>query len=171
MAIDTRHPQYDRRAEQWRRIRDVLEGGDAIKGQGTRYLPRLEGQSENPVADDGYNAYLARAEFHEASGRTLDGLTGAIFRKPPAVDVPEGQRKLLANITGAGVPSDQFAKAATAEIIAMGRYGVLVDAPSHGGGAPFLRGYAAESILNPDSREVVEEAARRLGLERIVWLD
>ena len=88
MAVDTRHPHYDARADQWRRIRDVLEGGDAVKSQGTRYLPRLEGQNENQAADDGYLAYLSRAEFHEAATRTLAGLTGAIFRKPPTVELP-----------------------------------------------------------------------------------
>ncbi len=136
------HKQYDATAADWARIRDVLDGERAVKARGPEYLPMLSG-----MTPEDYTAYKMRTEFHEATARTLDGLTGAIFRKPPTLDHPEGAEEIIANITSRGTPFGTFAKNGTREVIAMGRYGVLVDALPNGEGNPFLSGYIAENIL------------------------
>jgi Domain of unknown function (DUF4055) len=143
VTIDRRHPSYEARRTEWRRIRDVLAGEDAVKRAGARYLPMLSGME---AAD--YAAYLERAMFFEATARTVDGLLGAVFRKEPIVTVPPAARALLANATQSGVPFDAFAKDVAHEVLALGRCAVLVDAPPDHGGAPYLRRYRAEDILN-----------------------
>jgi hypothetical protein len=142
MPVDTRHPDYLGHQHIWQRIRDVLAGEDAVKEAGERYLPRLKGQSY-----EDYAAYQARGTFHDATSRTVHGLVGAIFRKAPTVDGPESHAELLEDVTSTGVPAAAFAKTVVREVIALGRYGVLVDAPVTGGRA-YAVGYAAESIVN-----------------------
>ena len=156
MPLDSTHAEYEAERGRWRRIRDVLAGEDAVKAAGAAYLPRLAGQNASE-----YDAYKARAEFHEASGRTLDGLTGAIFRKEPMVQIAEAFEDLQADADGRGTPFPAFAKRAVHEVIGLGRYGVLVDVPS-AGGDPFLAGYPAENIVN--WRMTVVEGRPALGL-------
>ena len=144
MPVDSKHRQYQANWAKWRRVRDVVAGEDAVKARGEAYLPRLEGQS---FGADGYHAYRDRAEFHEATGRTLDGLAGAIFRKDPMITVPAGFADRLERVTPGGLDFVSFAKMVVREVIAVGRYGVLVDTPG-AGGEPFLAGYTAESMIN-----------------------
>lgn len=142
MPVDSRHPEFEARAHQWQRVRDVLAGADRVKEHAGRYI-----RKPPALLGDQWAQYVRGAPFYAASGRTLDGLTGAIFRKEPVVTAPEGFARLLNNVDARGTPLGPFAKRAVREVISMGRYGVLVDVPS-GGGSPFLAGYATESIIN-----------------------
>jgi len=42
MAIDSKHPEYEKRLRQWVKCRDVLEGEDAVKAAGDKYLPKMD---------------------------------------------------------------------------------------------------------------------------------
>jgi hypothetical protein len=46
MPVNATHPDYDDNAPTWSRARDVLSGADAVKAGGARYLPRLDGQTD-----------------------------------------------------------------------------------------------------------------------------
>lgn len=87
MPVNSTHPDYDANTAAWQRARDVLAGEDAIKAAGQRYLPKLDAQSE-----DDYKAYKARADFFNATARTLDALVGLAFRAEG-----ECQRHLLSD--------------------------------------------------------------------------
>lgn len=142
MPIDSKHPSYASRAPLWQRIRDVVSGEDAVKANAAAYLPRPEGMSAT-----GWEGYVKRADFYEASGRTLLGLTGAVFRKPPVVDDEEKVRPFVEHFGADGAPLAVVAKTLISDVIAVGRYGFLVDVPP-GGGAPYAAGYPAEAIIN-----------------------
>ena len=143
MPVDTPHQQYTSWLPDWRKIRDVLGGERAIKAGRQEYLPKLPDQSLSE-----YDAYLERGVFFDATSRTQDGLLGAIFRKPPDVEVPTKAEELLKNVDGAGAPFETFAKQVVAEVIALGRYGALVDLPQAESRMPFVVGYPAESIIS-----------------------
>jgi hypothetical protein len=143
MPISDKHNEYDIYGPQWRRIRDCIAGEDAVKASTTRHLPRPEN-----MMPDQYDAYITRAMFYGATGRTLAGLSGAVFRKRPIVQIPDRLRDALTNITLTGVPFDTFAQRAVEETLALGRYGVLVDRPPEEDGRAYMRGYPAESICN-----------------------
>jgi hypothetical protein len=85
MPGNSTHPEYDSRAAEWSRARDVLAGEDSVKRGGERYLPRLDSQS-----DDEYVAYRDRASFFNATSRTAEGHSGLVFRRPPFVTTPQG---------------------------------------------------------------------------------
>jgi hypothetical protein len=148
MPVQTERADYAAIAPQWARCRDVYEGRDAVLKAGVKYVPAL------PGSDTGANqAYRERGTFYGATQRTIQGLVGAIFQKPPEVEFPEALADYLDDITLAGVAFEQFAADAGREIMLLGRYGVLIDLPADdAAGAtekrPYLIGYKAEDIIN-----------------------
>jgi len=84
VPVNSTHPDYDANLVAWQRARDVIAGEDAVKAAGTRYLPRLDSQS-----DDEYLAYKTRASFFNATARTADGFVGLIFRREPTFKLPD----------------------------------------------------------------------------------
>lgn len=142
MPVNSTHPQYDKVQAQWSRVRDVLAGSDAVKSRGTSYLPKPGG-----MTDLDYEGYSMRAEFYPATGRTVDGLLGGIFRKDPLVTGTEAQIELLAAVTLTGQDMPTFAKTLVREVLSLGRRGVLVDVVDSDS-MPFFASYAAENIIN-----------------------
>lgn len=157
MPANTTHQDYDKIIPEWQKIRTAIAGEEAIKEAGTKYLPMLTGQ-----ADWEYQAYKERAMFYGASDRTVKGLTGAIFRKPPEIRFPEESKKLLETIGRAKEPIEEVAKRVVENAVGVGRVGVLLDAPQIEGADPFLAIYEAESIINwfsvlgPEGEEPIE---------------
>ena len=90
VASDSTHADYNAKALEWSRARDVLSGEDAVKAAGKKYLPRLDAQS-----DDEYAAYMARASFFGATARTHGEYLDLVFRRAPAVAL--GERKSVTN--------------------------------------------------------------------------
>lgn len=154
MAINTNHPEYDMYQEDWQRSRDAKAGQSTVHRMGTKYLAKLIGQ------DDGeYKAYVDRALFYEATGRTIDGLKGMLFRKNMQVEV-NGMADFLMDVTLDGEDINTFAKNCADEILTVGRVGILVDYPRIDtldmtaaqadmiNSRPFFRMYKAETITN-----------------------
>jgi hypothetical protein len=174
MSVENLHPQYEQFLQKWIRARDVLAGEDSIKAAGTRYLPRLDSQT-----DDEYASYVARAAFFNGSARTADGFSGMIFRRDPVVRLPDSGSKFKVqgskeqgksqnkNVGKSGVvpPHSEifakfeedvdllgaslylFAKRLTTEILSVGRAGTLIEWNDAENRA-FLAMYTAEQIIN-----------------------
>lgn len=160
MAIDSEHPEYTKRKVQWEKLRDCTEGQEAVHAKMTKYLPKLSGQT-----DAEYKAYLNRTLFYGATARTVDGLSGMIFRKAPVVEIPAGMVKMMEDVTLDGIGLTGFAEDIVEDVIEVGRCGILVDHPATPAGAtqaqaeaanlrPFLKHYDAESIFNWKSASV-----------------
>lgn len=157
MGVRSTHASYDKAAPKWQRVRDICGGQDAMVAAGERYLPKLRDQSASE-----YDAYLKRGTFYNASARTMEGLTGMLFRKPPKVDVAEAIKPALNDVDMQGTPFNVMAQDIVAEILKVGRYGILIDHPkpvvSEGpltvakaeqlGLRPSMQVYLAENILN-----------------------
>lgn len=124
MGVETANPEYDKLASKWRRCRDVSSGQDAVHEAGELYLPRLKDQ-----AWDDYCAYKTRAGFFNATWRTVAGLRGMLFRKPPVIEVPNNVLPLLDSVTESAQPFWILALEAVEECLVVGRAGVLVDYP------------------------------------------
>lgn len=142
MKVHTTRSEYAEAATLWTRCRDVYAGGDAVKSKGVAYLPALGGQD-----DADYKGYLARAEFFEATARTVDGLTGVVMRKPPEVSTSPGVTPWLADVTLAGVTMTNFAQTAMQDVLVVGRGGVLIDYAA-AAKRPYFVWYRAEAIVN-----------------------
>lgn len=143
MPVNDKHSEYEKREPQWIRCRDCIAGTDRVKDENSRkYLPALQGQSTQE-----YDNYKMRALFYGATGRTVQGLLGAVFRKPANIEYPEEEHEQ--EFTNTGLDLNQTVNKVTEEIISVGRTGILVD-PSGDTGEhrAFAAIYSAESIIN-----------------------
>lgn len=160
MSVDSVHAQYDAYSDQWRTMRDFSAGEEAVKAAGPRYLPMLGGQGDDANGRERYAAYKKRASFFNGTGRTIDGLSGMIFRKPPIVERPDAMKEFMADVTLGDLDFMGFAETLVEEVLTPGRAAILVDFPRVEAGGltqaeadrmnlrPFFSLYTAESILN-----------------------
>ncbi len=153
--VSKTHPEYDAMATKWQRCRDTVAGNDAVKAAGTRYLPSLKDQTT-----EDYEAYKTRAKWFGATWRTIQALTGMLFRRPPVVETSESVNALLKDVTMSGVSFLTFAQQIAMECLTVGRVGILVDYPSQSTAGmtaaeaaklnlrPVMQRYEAENIIN-----------------------
>ena len=137
---DTRREEYNTWYAIWGKTRDALEGQDAVKASGEKYLPMLGGQTPQE-----YQAYLKRAQYVNFSARTMSASLGQLFRKNPIIK--EVDESILENINLAGASFNYFFKDIAKEVMAINRVGILLDY-SDAQKRPYLTAYNAESIIN-----------------------
>lgn len=159
MTVSATHPDYDKMLPKWERCIVVAKGQDAVHACGVEFLPQLADQ-----LPDEYMNYKKRALFFNATWRTIVGLQGMIFRKPPIMLVGAVIEPMLKDITLSGKSLQMFALELTEECLKTGRVGVFVDYPTvdtkvttqadaklenH---RPMLRAYTAKAITNWKTR-------------------
>ena len=149
MGIESTHLQYAEYLRQWQRIRATVAGQDAIKGGGEVYLLKPDGMTK-----DQYAIYLERALFFGATARTVQGLVGAIFRKPPSIEPADNElvNTIVSNVDLTGTPVDVFAATVVEEVLTLGRVGVFTDMDDDGNS--YLSFYRAENIRNWRLRDI-----------------
>ena len=126
----------------------VLDGGRAIKAEGDRFLPQPEGMS-----DDAYQSYVQRALFYGATGRTVEALTGAVFRREPTVEIQKSFEDELKDVTLSGVSFQAIAQDIFSRVLGVGRHGVLIDW-SDTNKRPYWTRYDATSITNWQTQRI-----------------
>lgn len=149
---------YKRFLYEWAKIEAVYNGDSAIKEARELYLPKLSGQSPEE-----YDAYLARGCFFNAFARTIQGLSGAITRKEPVIEVVPKIDELLPTISLANESIQEVIKITVDNILEFGYYGILVDMPALPEGSvvandtPYFAMYPAANIINFRTRQVGSE--------------
>jgi len=149
MPVNSEHPSYTKRKDQWIRCRDAVEGSDAIKKAGTKYLPSLEDMEEYE-----YNAYKGRALFYGATGRTVQGLLGAIFRKQAHQKFPDRYKELIEFTTQNGMDLDRTVAKISKEVIGTGRVGILLDVHGDNEKRAYASLYSADTIINWEYKKI-----------------
>ena len=76
------------------------------------------------------NSYWSRGRWFPATGRTYETLGGMVWSKEPESDIQPKLEYLIDNADGSGCGLREVAQKVTAEVIAVARYGVLVDMPA-----------------------------------------
>ena len=156
-GVRTTHKEYDEYADVWRTCDDVVDGQRAMHKAGERYLPKLTEEGS-----DAYKARVKRADFYNATWRTIAGLVGMAFRKDPTVEVPAAIAPYMDNIDLAGTTLYTFAKEVCEDVLEYGRMGLMVDHPpmpenvaaitqamaERIGLRPTLKKYGPEHIIN-----------------------
>lgn len=149
MPVNSLHPLYDEFLVTWCRARDVIAGEDRVKAVGETYLPRIDSQE-----DAEYSAYVQRASFFNATGRTAEGFQGMVFRRDPVVKLPDietpvGEKlnRFQTDVDMFGTSLYLYSKRIAGETLGVGRAGTLVewhDAEQR----PFVCFYQAEQVIN-----------------------
>ncbi len=155
MQPDEQHKDYVAMFDTWSMCRDAAIGQRAVHDAGEVYLPKLSGQS-----DDDYKSYKMRAVYFNATGRTVAGMGGLVFRKQPDIEFPVSIEDWKDDISSTGKSLEGFAAECIKEVLIVGRGGILVDYPSNAdeditkakakesGLRPYLGYYRAENIFN-----------------------
>ena len=130
MPITSTHKQYADQCERWARNRAACAGQDAVKLASTDFLPDDSATDRSIEARSRYLRYLLRAVWMPVSGYTKQGLIGMMSRRPAEVELPAQIEYAKENADGAGLSLEQMAKLALAEVIEVGRLGLLVDYPA-----------------------------------------
>lgn len=151
MTIEAKHPQVTfERAEEWALMRLSMMGESDIKSAGTTYLPMPSGFKGH---DDGgtlaYSAYKERAQFPEIVAPSIAAMVGMVHAKESQIEIPPQLEYLYESATDDGQTLEAFHRQITRELLTVGRYGILTDAPEDGGN-PFFVGYTSEAIRNWD---------------------
>lgn len=153
--VQTQHAEYIGNMAKWAKCRDFTAGSQRVKDAGETYLPKLTGQT-----DPEYKAYKRRAQLYNATGRTVDAMSGLVMRIDPTFELPSQIADLEDDIDYKGTSLFEFAKCQVGEILQVARSGILVDFPERpqdivtvaqaqvAGLRPYLAHYPAESIYN-----------------------
>jgi hypothetical protein len=116
-------------AQSWvTQTRHFLEGEQTVKKRNALYLPKSS--ADQPATS--YKLMKDHAIFYPATSRTLEGLAGLIFRKPPVVDgAPEGSvmARLLDALTSDAEDLLTFSYNVVCERLTSNFMGLLVDMP------------------------------------------
>jgi hypothetical protein len=154
MPVNDLHPSYEENAGDWKLVRDMVAGAKAVRAGGEAYLPKLSAMTYSE-----YVAYKNRAQFFNATARTLSGLAGVISRKPPTINLGDAEslRPLLDKCTVDNQSFFVFIRNIIRETLTTGRIGAFVDAPVDGG-LPYFASYTAENITN--WREMIYEGRK-----------
>lgn len=165
-GVRTHHPDYDKRFPQWKKMRDIIEGEDAIKTEGETYLPRpsharMKYHSWDDYENAVYEAFKERTPFSNYTAQIKDCLHGMLEFRPAKIELPKSfkNKKWLDNIDLQGNSALQFFSDIDDDILVTGRGGILIDIPnadpniSEGqaekdGIRPYMTFYKAESIIN-----------------------
>lgn len=146
--VATIHPDYAKRQEEWVRMRDCVEGDEAIRQSGEEYLPRPSGFRDlGRRGDPMYAAYTQRAQFPEIVKPTVNGMLGVIHRVEAQLELPPEMEYLYEDADGLGMPLEELHRAVTRELLTVGRVALLADAPADGGD-PYITRYDAEALVN-----------------------
>lgn len=159
------HPSYNETIDEVKKIRDAIEGSNAIK-QGERskvYLPNptdisiLEGQDFTD-AQHRYNAYKNRAEYDNFPGRTESGYIGALKSTPPNfAEIPSEIQYLLVDSDGDGLSLSESIEITQANLLEVKFEGLLVD----------FNGLTQVDI-NDESAQLTTTQAKELGLKATI---
>lgn len=127
----------------YQKLRDCFNGERAIKEAGERYLPKLKAQTQPD-----YEAYLFRALFFPITGKTVTSMVGMATTKEPKTTYSPVMKKYFTD-DGPGYQFTETYVRIFSEIVLMGKYGVLIDAPAVGTptAEPTLCPYIAENIV------------------------
>ena len=148
MAVDTVLTSLTEILPDYELIRDCVAGQRQIKKQGVKYLPMPDpDEPDKTTRENRYKAYLLRSVFYGVTGRTLRGLVGLVFDKDPAVEVPDLLKPVLVDASGSGMSLDQQAQKCLAEVVSLGRAGLLADYPKTDG--PTTRAEAIAGNIRP----------------------
>ncbi|WP_112288418.1 DUF4055 domain-containing protein [Rahnella sp. AN3-3W3] len=155
LDINYRHPAYAEFMPEWEMIGDCVDGERKIKKKRTKYLPHPSSDhlNDDPTGER-YDAYLMRAAFINATGRTQSGMLGIAFNKPPKIELTGGIEDIESDADGEGQQLEQMIRDALAQNLQRGRAGILTDFTGSGlqteatKGRPVLKLFTAKEIIN-----------------------
>lgn len=153
-SVEYQHSSYSDNIADWVLLRDCYKGSRFVKEKGQTYLPVPAGKDA-----ESYLSYKERGIYYNVVKRTVNGVIGSLYRKPPVMEYPESMSFLEDDADGYGNSLDHFSRKISEETILQGRVGIMIDHPVLDGSItlaqqremdihPFFVAYETEEIIN-----------------------
>jgi hypothetical protein len=165
MALPDQHPEYVARLAEWEQMADTYAGERAVKAKRLIYLPATEGmtqdgmQTTNSPGWKDYEAYLARAYFHDVVKDAVKAMVGIMHNKPAVIKLPKRLEAMMERATIQGEGLQMLLRRINVAQLVYGRCGLLVDAPQGvdvDKATPYISFYLPERIINWDAGKLKE---------------
>lgn len=152
-TVKNPNAEYMANVGKWRKVRDAVSGDmkHYLRNVGATEADKKYGEQRQREYEDG-------AIVYNFTRRTLSGMVGSVMRKDPEQTFPTAMDYLKENADGSGVGLWQHAQDTIMEIDAVGRGGLLVDAPAVSAATmaeqnagqlnPVIAFYTAENIIS-----------------------
>lgn len=176
MAIQTRHPLYAHRIQEWIKLRDTYAGEEAVKARRQIYLPPTQGMvldgfgrsAPNTLNPDGsvtltysshlqkgdvsYQSYLTRAVFHDFVSEAVELMLGLLHQKDATIELPAAMEPMRELATTRGESLQMLLRRVNEQQLVTGRVGLLADLPSGPSltPTPYIATYLERTIINWD---------------------
>ncbi|MAE86327.1 MAG: hypothetical protein CMB80_26570 [Flammeovirgaceae bacterium] len=163
-GITNERTEYTKYLPQVKKNRDCFKGQRAVKEGGTLYLPPLASQLDRNgnfthEGQQSYEKYLRLALFYGATGITVNGFSGLVFRKNPTIEYTPNTEYLENNVRAKNETLISQMQKAVEDAMITPRSGLLVDFPDVKGRVsraeaeaqnlrPKILHYPFESIIN-----------------------
>lgn len=159
MSVMNPDERYVQLQEQWKANRDAYRGQRAIHKGGEKYLPPIGNMNlRTKKGREAYDAFKKRTLFFNATGSTVDGLTGLIFRKDPVNELPEQLSYIKNSVDLTNTTLKEFEEMVAREVMITDLVGIHTTMPETPEGIsvaqaermnirPYLTMYKAEDIL------------------------
>lgn len=123
---DFERPEYKAGKTSRQLCYDLMEGSEAIRAGGVKYLPKWPKEKQKF-----YDIRAAISQVARYYQRTVQAAVGMICSQPPSIDeeAPQIIRDDWEDIDGRGTHGEVFARERTEDMINGGFCGILVDAP------------------------------------------
>lgn len=162
MAIDSQHPAYADRVDDWDQVSDVYQGERRVKEQGTKYLPatsgmHADGMGVTQAGFQQYDAYRKRARVPSSYKEAVEAMVGIMHATPPKIELPERLEGMRYRATRTGESLESLLRRVNEHQLKDGRVGLLLDVPTGQGPAdalPYISLYTAKSMINWDVAEI-----------------
>lgn len=160
MAIDDKHPDYINRVGEWVQMEDTYAGEQTVKRKRIDYLPPTEAMIQDGMTTPtslgwkDYDAYLARAVFHDVVRDAVKAMVGIMHMKPATIHLPKKLESMMGKATAQGESLQMLLRRINEQQLVKGRCGLLVEVPTGKDAAsalPYIAFYNAERVINWDA--------------------
>ena len=171
--VTHQRPDYVTTLPQWLLVADACAGEAAVKAMAETYLPKpnpLDVTQDNVYR---YRAYIQRAVYYNAAGKTLSALVGMAFREDPDMTLPSELNYLLDDVDGGGLTLIQQAQATLDQVLQTGRCGLLADYPSvavPASKADMVSGAVAATVSLYEAKNIINWRTAKVGGKHVLVL-
>ncbi|WP_163836864.1 DUF4055 domain-containing protein [Spartinivicinus ruber] len=166
--VTFQHPEYVKAAKKWQVVEDVCAGENVQK-----YLRTLNPSDTSKQNKERNEQYKKGAVFYNATGRTRQGLVGAVFKKWPVLNVPTALSYVKEDIDGSCVSIYQQSQSVLAAIMSKSRHALYVDYPNVKAPASKAQqeaGLIRANIVSLNAENVINWRTQKVGSSHLLSL-
>ena len=166
--VTFQRPEYLNAVKKWQTVDNVCSGENV-----QQYIRKLNPSDTSEHNNRRNEQYRKTAVYYNATGRTRQGLVGAVFSKWPVLNVPAALSYAEDDIDGTGVSIYQQSQKALSEVLKKGRHAIYVDYPAVD--APTSKaqqeaGLIRASVISLSAESIINWRTQKIGASHLLSL-